>query len=187
MIIFDLACLADDSHRRHFIDPEYRARCGYCFSCEDKKYLCKDCEDFYKDWKPDYPSYYDACIEDKFVAAVFEIYREYFLRGYDIFIWSERVDSNREKTILWMKENGLSRRGFKIRSVGDIRPQEELFNSWLLEYYHSLYPKLDKDAIEGTSYHREEEIDFVFSSHKPTIDMFRRKGIFVFDCNQEIE
>lgn len=24
----------------------------------------------------------------------------------------------------------------------------------------------------------------VFSSHKPTIEMFRKRGIFVFDCNQ---
>ena len=76
MIIFDLPCLADDSHRRHLIDAEYRARCGYCFSCEDGSFLCKDCQEFYKDWQPNYPAYYDACDQDTPILSTIQIFKD---------------------------------------------------------------------------------------------------------------
>ena len=58
---------------------------------------------------------------------------------------------------------------------------------WLREYYDSLYPKLDKDAIEGTEYYRKEKIEFVFDSEPKSIAMWRRRGVFVFNCCQHDE
>ena len=192
MIIFDLAALANDEHRRHFIDSS-------SLGTEEqyKEWLRpflekKECPR----WKPDYRAYNEACGGD---VAVQEMESVYEMTAYSPFsrdseIWSSRCESTREKTLDWIISNfywDSANRDYlnsllKMRPFDDMRPQEELFSYWMTEYYASLYPKLEKDAVEGTEYHRKEKIEFVFSSHKPTIDMFRNRGVFVFDCGQGI-
>lgn len=172
MIIFDLDCLANDEHRRHFIDVKKR-ECA-CGSRLD--HICYKC----KYWQPDHKAYNEACGEDETVKAVGSVYEmtAYAPFSRDSQIWSSRCESTREKTLDWIISNlywDSANRDYltdqlKLRPIGDTSPKEELFKRWLGEWF------------ENTS----NQVDFAFSSHKPTIDMFRRRGIFVFDCNQEI-
>lgn len=199
MIIFDLACLANDEHRRHFIDPRKRDDCYFHFPAT----LTLSEGWFYKDrfkmseppipmkFEPDFHAYYEACGEDDVFKPVLDIFHHINHRDLDkIQIWSDRDEFLRAKTNTWLLMNVTTYldqlKYQKMRPFDDMRPQEELFSYWMTEYYASLYPKLEKDAVEGAEYHRKEKIEFVFSSHKPTIDMFRNRGVFVFDCGQGI-
>lgn len=122
-------------------------------------------------WKPDYKAYNAACDGDKPIDAVISIWdKEISLGGMHLHqIWSAQCESTRDLTIEWLSHNLLcfDRIRLKMRPIGDNSPQEELFEKWL-------------DHIGESN----EKIKMVFSSHKPTIGMFRRRGIFVFDCNQ---
>ena len=100
----------------------------------------------------------------------------------------------REKTLKWLinltgycEDFGYWDKRLKMRPIGDSTPNDVLKETWLREYYDSLYPKLDKDAIEGTEYYRKEKIEFVFDSEPKPIAMWRRRGVFVFNCCQHDE
>ena len=57
-----------------------------------------------------------------------------------------------------------------MRPIGDFTPDDELKEKWLDE------------ALS-----REEIIDFVFDDRPKVIRMWRKRGIFVFNCNQTDE
>lgn len=171
MIIFDLDALADDSHRRHYIDPNHILS-G-------------------KGWKPDYGAYNAACEGDCLIKPVAEVYEDMrFQRGVqkgDFQIWSSQCESTKYKTYEWLHKNNLFFNTLKMRPIGDDSPQEELFEKWCNQYHLSLMPgiqPLSKDSPHESSY-MKSPIEMIFSSHKPTTEMFRKRGVFVFDCNQE--
>ncbi len=193
MIIFDLDCLADDSHRRHFIDPKknenYERRWHPNLKeCTENKYIpeeyikfgasYKDCVDGnYELFIPNYSEYDAACVDDNpieytketLISLNYEPYKRH------VSIWTSRCESQREKSLEWIDNkiynNSESReyidRNLKMRPVGDKALKEYLFHYWIGEYVDNAL-----------------NVEMVFSSHKPTIDMFRRCGVFVFDCNQ---
>lgn len=179
MIIFDLDCLADDSHRRHFIDPKYNEKIIHGIPPYQRNSNFIILRDYNKDtgeiFKPDYKSYYEACNKDKPIKPVVYLWNQdevsLALERSSYVIWTSRCESIRNKTIHWLDDNIYTARIedyehlLKMRPAHNTESQEKLFESWL------------NDCTE--------EIEFVFSRHKPTIDMFRRRGIFVFDCNQE--
>lgn len=173
MIIFDLEAIADDSHRRHLITPPEAVRFIFKDSVPHKNgcILVGNYESESGEiWEPDYEAYNEACGGDEPIKAVLDLYRKLFTTNEYVVIWSAHCESARENLVLWMKENGISRRDLKMRPVGDTRPKEKIFENWY-----------DLHNVENP----RNNVDFVFSSHKPTINMFRRRGIFVFDCNQE--
>lgn len=185
MIIFDLdGTLADCEHRRHFVDPTIRNDCVLWIESQKKShYVYKDgYEDFAtrKIWKPDWKAFYEACNEDAPIKPTF-----YFLNklrpwnhvfgGFQI--WSGRCESVREKTISWILkyskvfceysgDNELNKI-LKMRPVGDNTPDDQLKEKWLDE------------ALE-----QGKEIEYVFDDRPKVVKMWRRRGIFVFDCNQ---
>ena len=180
MIVFTLDTLADNSHRRHLIDPskndgviEWRNlesgenRLGYHY--EDGVFV---------DWQPNYPAYYEACDGDapiKPVTKVFSDLKHRFGEKSDVVIWSSCCESARDKLENWIYQNiqGMCQYDMenilKLRPIGDDRPQEELFKLWY-------------DINRSTD--GVPNVSMVFSSHGPTIAMFRKRGVFVFDCNQ---
>lgn len=188
MIVFTLDALADDSHRRHLIDaPE-----DNCITCcrtlryEKENTICTSCKIDTWNWKQDFPAYYEACDGDAPIKPVIEIINYLFRKKLHeckdhipIEIWSNTYDSVRQKTEVWMYQNGIPLIKLKMRPIGDDRPQEELFEEWLIDLPSSLIT----GYVEGKN-DLNEKLDFVFSSHGPTIDMFRARGVFVFDCNQ---
>lgn len=180
MIIFDLDCLADDSHRRHFIDPTCsECKCALTKEIEfDSGWHCYyPCDNVTQksDWKSDYKAYNEACGGDKSIESCADIIRQLSLRFPEdwkpIHVWSNTPELYKEKIQDWVWYNiGSFKYDLKMRPNDNTEPEENLFESWV-----------DHFAASG------KQIEYVFSAHKPTIEMFRRRGIFVFDCNQERE
>ncbi len=70
----------------------------------------------------------------------------------------------------------------KMRPIGLDCPIERLMEHWLIEEGVKSLPPLKVGESRGNM--QVFPIDMVFSSHGPTIAMFRARGVFVFDCNQ---
>lgn len=180
MIIFDISALANDEHRRHFIENPYSIE-GESPDCNCSE-VNRDFEcpfDNWSSWKPKYQAYDDAADKDKPtpVMQVFQaLFKHYENQKYQI--WANRSEIERDQIEKWISEytdvlliyNSGGYNAVKLRPSGDTSPQEVLFEEWL-------------DA----SIRENQIVDFVFSSHKKTIEMFRKRGVFVFDCNQEKE
>lgn len=191
MIIFDLdGTLADCSHRRHFVDPRYCKECKrfldesirydlgwHCYYPCDSVTHKDDLENFKPDWK----RFYEACDEDKPIQPVIDIYKK-IAESWDatsIRIWSGRCDSVRNKTQEWLIKSlspismrkwnkNVWEKCLKMRPAGDSTPDDIIKERWL-----------DEALAQG------KKIDFVFDDRPKVIRMWRRRGIFVFDCNQD--
>lgn len=111
MIIFSLEALADDSHRRHFIDPNKNKNYEYAnFHAKNGKINYQQLAGWQhkktgEKWKPDWQAYYDACDKDRSNDAVVEMWNNYeeeiACNRSHLQIWSTRCESTREKTIRW--------------------------------------------------------------------------------------
>lgn len=193
MIIFDLdGTLADCEYRRHFVDasknPGYKRRWDCTLDeFENNKLIpieyirvettTQECHDnIYKKFSPDYKSFYEACDQDKPIEPVITTINHLILRDEDIQIWSGRCESVRDKTINWLKgyldiDAWFYRDCLKMRPIGDSTPDDQLKERWLDEY------------ITGGG----NPIEFVFDDRPKVIRMWRRRGIFVFNCCQHNE
>ncbi len=190
MIIFEIdGVLADIEHRRHFVDPKKRHPNGLFMneSCVDEMgeptgvYFKRDqvTLERTKDlFNPERKAFYEACEKDEVIQPVLDTFI-HLTQGepfnHDVRIWCGRCESVRHKTLNWLvnmtgycEDLGYWDRRLKMRPIGDDRPAHELKNLW----YHDLY------ILEG------EKIQMVFESDHESIAMYRRRGIFVFDCRQ---
>lgn len=170
MIIFNLdGTLADCEHRRHLVQKPH---CYHCGNNEDYGdmvgcYCMK--EKFIPDWK----AFYESCNRDKLIQPTSIILLNLWIKeGEEIEIWSGRCESIRHKTEKWLKENiftgGREMCPLKMRPIGDSSPDDVLKERWIDEHL----------AAGG------EPIQFVFDDRPKVVRMWRRRGIFVFDCNQ---
>lgn len=193
MIIFDLdGTLADCEHRMHFVDAKknknYKRRMDATLDeCINNSYIAEEyihvnatrkdiLDDNYLKWKPDWDSFYEACDEDKPIIPVIQIFN-IFRKLYYTKIWTGRSESVRDKTIDWfMKkcpigpsswDKGDWSNAIKMRPIGDYTPDYILKEKWLDELLS-----------------QREKIDYVFEDRIQCIEMWRRRGIFVFNCNQ---
>lgn len=183
MIIFDLdGVLANCEHRRHLVDPynypdiceysNYRIVCGQPLIDLDGKASWR-----YKKtgepFKHGLKEFYEACDKDEPIQPTADLLVSLMLEniirlGHEIQIWSGRCESVREKTVKWLEESiwGCSYK-LKMRPIGNNTPDEILKERWL-----------DEALAEG------KKIDMVFDSSETNCDMWNKRGIFVFDCNQ---
>lgn len=188
MIIFDLdGTLADCEHRRHFVDPTKNSdlelipsydedTCG-CnqIGCLPQKWVYKNVmlmsePPQRKIWNPDWKSFYEACDQDCLIIPVAEIYDLLWKQNdlYDDFeIWSGRCESVRKKTERWLDKHDICFSSLKMRPKGDSTPDDQLKERWL-----------DESITQG------KNIEFVFDDRPKVVRMWRRRGIFVFNCNQ---
>ena len=178
MIIFDLdGTLADCEHRRHFVDPNKAFHEQWW---ERKEY--KDIEITKEkplEWKPDWKAFYEACDKDDVIRPVMETFSRYWIgeKRCHVEIWSGRCESVREKTLNWFFDNwflGLFEHEkeslnkiLKMRPIGNNTLDDRLKEKWL-----------DEAISEGKT------IDFVFDDRPRLIRMWKRRGIFVFNCCQ---
>ena len=170
MIIFDLdGTLADCSHRQHFVENKYHY----------ERVSCDVIQRVYENpnFKPNWDAFHDACDQDKPIPKTIQIF-EHFQRdtyGYpipEVQIWSGRSESVVEKTQKWVDDN-ISYHcdvNLKMRPIGDTTPEDELKEKWL-----------DEAIAQGKT------IDFVFDDSETCCKMWRRRGIFVFNCAQHNE
>lgn len=175
MIIFDLdGTLADCKHRQHFVDPEKNPDFISLGKHPRRPWRHKETGEMFK---PDWESFYETCDQDTIIWPVFDVLCQYLDADCDISIWSGRPESVRDKTVKWLvkeitghslhtKEDVFSI-PLKMRPVGDNTPDEQLKEKWL-------------DSV----IQKNRTIDFVFDSHPESIRMWRRRGIFVFNCCQ---
>lgn len=185
MIIFDLdGTLADCGHRRHFVDPTKLT--NYFLTGYDGKGEMIEQKGFYwniddrTQFRPDWKAFYEACDKDEPIKATMEILRTLsYGELYDkhIEIWSGRCESVRLKTEKWLWDNGVGYcnlySNLKMRAIGDSTPDDELKERWLDE------------LCEDTKWGRKNPIEYVFDSSKSCCNMWRRRGIFVFNVNQQ--
>jgi hypothetical protein len=192
MIIFDLdGTLANCEHRRHLVDPSYNKnytlrRYPTLDEAKNNKYIAKEwiliekssyqhcINGNHEKFNPDWPAFYEACDKDEIILPVaFQFYalREKFGICHPIQIWSGRCESVKGKTIDWLKMHFTRdidwNENIKMRPIGDNTPDDQLKERWL-----------DEAIAEG------KKIDMVFDDRPKVVRMWRRRGIFVFDCNQ---
>lgn len=123
-----------------------------------------------KKWEPDWKAFYEACDKDKPVEHTRHVMESLFYQENTIEIWSGRCESIRDKTEIWINKHlgGMKRiRRLVMRTKGDSTPDDVLMESWL-----------------DFTLQEQREIHYVFDDRKKVIDMWRRRGIFVFDCDQ---
>lgn len=191
MIIFDLdGTLADYEHRRHFITPPDGSKYIYTDSIPhgDGCILTGHWECHGELWQPDWNAFYEACDKDVPIEPVANLVQDLF-ETYDLYnleIWSGRSESVRHKTLEWLNKAlhpiKWPTELLKMRPIGNTEPDEVLKERWLDELIQNSINKFmlkEKETHEGCN-----EIDFVFDSHPASISMWRRRGIFVFNCCQ---
>ncbi len=186
MIIFDLdGTLADCEHRRHFVDRDKAAEKGICYEeieitfggVQNGPWVLTN--DPCRLWKPDWKAFYEACDQDKPIYPIWYMFHR-AAQCSEVEIWSGRCETVREKTIHWLmnqcplkptywdKESWKS--VLKMRPIGDNIPDDQLKERWL-----------DETIAKGIS------VEFVFDDRPKVIRMWRRRGIFVFNCCQHDE
>lgn len=175
MIIFDLdGTLANCEHRRHFVEPLHPKNIDNAEMLSYNAYTGELVKAI--GWKPDWKAFYEACDHDTLIEPVAFLWNDFevTLSCYpeEIQIWSGRSESVRDKTEQWLDKHlfipaGYFPTGLKMRPIGDNTPDDQLKERWL-----------DEALAHG------ETIEFVFDDRPKVVRMWRRRGIFVFDCNQ---
>jgi hypothetical protein len=175
MIIFNLdGTLADCEHRRHYVDPEKNENFAR-WNGKDFRGFKNGQFDLEKKWEPDWKSFYKECDKDKIISQTRSIFDFIGMNGqsHKLQIWSARCESTLEKTKEWLRKYLFAYAChefdiiLKMRPIGDSTLDDVLKESWL-----------DQAISEG------KVIDFVFDDHPKVVQMWRRRGIFVFNCNQ---
>lgn len=182
MIIFDLdGTLANCSHRRHFVDKSYLEGCNHWHQIPNHPMeMCAPCKLIYNQWKPNWDAFYAACDKDTPIEPVLNVFI-HLTQGepfnQDIEIWSGRSESVREKTLNWLcdlsgycEDKMYWDRRLKMRPIGDSTPDDVLKEQWLRE-----------------AWAQNKTIEYVFEDRPRLVRMWRRRGIFVFNCNQSDE
>lgn len=176
MIIFDLdGTLADCEHRRHLIQKPW----DFCYNCymllkNAEKHsefdACGMCKRNPFTWKEDWQAFYESCDQDKPIEPAIKVFYG-LLETRDFSqmeIWSGRCESVRHKTESWLINNALPLGiNLKMRPIGDYTPDDVLKEKWL-----------DEAIAKGKT------INFVFDDRKKVVEMWQRRGIFVFDVSQ---
>lgn len=143
---------------------------GTLADCEHRRHYV-DCR--IKDvtnWKPNWKKFFEECDKDKPIEPVVRLLQMY-CETHEVEVWSGRCESVREITEDWFDSYtyNLVDTHFKLkmRPIGDNTPDDQLKEKWL------------KEALE-----KGYQIEAVFDDRKKVVEMWRRNGIFVFDCNQ---
>lgn len=195
MIIFDLdGTLADCEHRRKHImggkNPDYFWQKFNYNTGEMAEWVHRETK---KRFVPKWDKFYDECDKDEPIRPVIKIFNNLLLSGEKVQVWSGRSEVVREKTEKWLAEHTVysSKYPFeiKMRPERDSTPDEQLKEAWLDHYLTHLWPRLPPPDAENQEkvYYRKDAIEFVFDDRHKVVQMWRRRGIFVFNCNQTDE
>lgn len=191
MIVFDLdGCLADCEHRRHFVDVSKAVEKGIAYEdtycniggIQSNGYFLT--VDPVRRWQPDYRAFYEACDKDLPIAAAVKIANSFFMNNILYQIWTARCESVRQQTENWLDAHDIQYTELKMRPIGDSTPDDVLKEKWLDEFIENAHVKAATNAITGSGIAYVDKIDFVFDDRPKVIRMWRRRGIFVFNCCQ---
>ncbi len=203
MIVFELdGVLADIEHRRHFVDPSMNK--NYEYHYHGFGHPAGNKGDWYhkkrqkSDFIPNWHSYHTACVDDKPKVQTINIFQKYIHAcgwSFGPQIWTSRCESQREKTVEWLickisgwdtyRERDQINSILKMRPVGDDSAAWQIKERWLDQSQGRNIPLSDLELRSPEDpFEDPPKIDFVFESDPESIAMYRKHGIFVFDCNQ---
>lgn len=123
-----------------------------------------------KNWR----AFHEGCVNDTPTPAL-EVVASLWEAGYKILFFSGRFEEYREHTLNWFKnlevfpEGVIGTLTLKMRPDGDYTPDDQLKERWLEEHLEA---------------HPEDQILGVFDDRPKVVRMWKRRGYFVFDCNQ---
>lgn len=180
MIVFSFECLADDSHRRHFIEcPLNRCLTPYrdciCCKCEKRN-----------TWQPDYAAYYAAAKDDKPIEATITIWNQWevdlALDKEPFQIWCDVPLSYANNVCASINHiTGFDARYMRFRPDGDTTPWHELKEKWVQEYLK--YPELPSHP-DDKIYTRNDKPQIAFErSGSPMIEVWKKYGVPVFEVH----
>jgi len=185
MIIFDYATLADDSHRRHFIDPWLTSGNYQCtFSCDKRMKVGQWYDSNEKEWLPNWEAYYAAADKDVPIEATLGILTRYIRSENQkpTEIWCDIPEKYRSIVMEWIQSNwfiglfsfeipALSQ-CIKMRPNGDTTPWHELKEKWITEI-------IGKAFME-----KKHPVEMVFErSGSRAIEMWKRYGVTVLEVH----
>lgn len=182
MIIFDYSILADDSHRRHFIDPYFNIDVMWwsdqeCFSSE-----C-DCGNWVKDnlpWQPDYAAYYAQADKDVPITSSIHIFDKLMWLPNNLLIWCDHPLINeiviRKWTNKWVVYPPAIH--LKMRPDGDTTPWHELKEKWIQD--HLSPAKCENSGIV----YSKVNIEMAFErAGSPMIEVWKKYGVPVMEVH----
>ena len=167
LYIFDLdGTLALIEHRRHFVERPACPHCGWIKECDHSRDGTRPA------FKPDWRSFFAACVDDAPNTPVIRTMRGLAASGAEIWVWSGRSDEVQEDTKDWLaKHCGLKFGGwlrapeqFRMRKAGDHQDDVTLKRGWLSE-------------IEPPEYAR---LTAVFDDRARVVQMWRDAGVPCF-------
>ncbi len=184
LYIFDLdGTLADLNHRRKFVELQegspvrvrgYDGEAIYCgeFAPDTvwvefprtktgKWAFHENDVTFKKDWD----AFHAACVDDKPIQPVIDTFHRLMDGGADVWVWSGRMDTVRDKTIDWLATkldiHSAWKDRLKMRPAGDYTPDDQLKESWL----------------KAMSPEDRARLVMVFDDRDRVVAMWRRNGV----------
>jgi len=182
MIIFDLdGTLADCNHRKHLVMRPRGSKFIYdeLIPIENGDFLTGNYyEKEGKKFVPRWQEFFEACHLDTVISPTRCLFDFIGMKGqsHSLQIWSGRCESVMEKTKEWLRKYSFAyafhefQIPLKMRPLGDYTPDDQLKERWL-----------DEAISQGN------KIDFVFDDRPKVVRMWKRRGIFVFNCYQRDE
>lgn len=165
--VFDLdGTIANLNHRLHFVTPPIDPRVA----------APKEVWEQHKDWKPDWPAFFDACADDTPIEWVIDLMR--MLRRLElltgkvglVLVLSGRSDRVRGITEDWMRQHQIPYDFLLMRKEGDHRP-DEIVKLEILRGF------LEAGTVYGS------QVEFIVDDRQKVVDMWRRNGFNVLQCN----
>lgn len=119
---------------------------------------------FIQSSKKDWNSFFKSCVDDEPIPEVISTIKMLYIAGATIIMVSGRSDVVRQETETWLNIHSVPHANLYMRSDGD-RREDYLVKSELLD-------QIRKDYTEP--------IVGVFDDRKQVVDMFRNRGLKVF-------
>ena len=120
-----------------------------------------------QDWK----AFFAACVDDKPIVEVIDVLLALHSRGHEIVIFTGRSDEVEDETVAWLECRRIPFTTMFMRKAGDHRP-DHIVKSELLDSYYGTW-KWHDDALG-------ERIAGVFEDRQQVVDMYRARGLRVF-------
>lgn len=138
---------------------------GTLADCEHRRHYVQGKK---QNWK----AFHEECIYDSPILPVIKVLDNFIVLDCEIQIWSGRCESVRSQTEEWLAmhviENDKYPIKLKMRPVRDYTPDDQLKEQWL-----------DEALSQG------KEVACVFDDRPKVVRMWKRRGIFVFNCYQD--
>lgn len=115
--------------------------------------------------KPQWDEFYAACDKDVLNPWCAELMRAMMDQGCIVLIVSARRDSEKEKTVKWLKDNYVKYDDLiMLRKGSDSTEDKKLKRKWLYEY-------------------GKENILFIVDDRQKVVDMWRAEGMVCLQCD----